>query len=431
VIYVGLGALILFAVAFSSYERKAWGSGKTPFAFTAYPLILMLAVTVFVAPAAGFVTIPVGVVLVDGLFLSLIAAVSVAFRSIAASNASIARPLETFGPASSNKWPARVSAIEYIGLALLLGGLFLPSLVGGGPQTVEKGELGVGGIGGHVIELGIAYMLVALCQKDAQVVVRVAFVALVSWLLAVNQVKYLILLPFAAALLYRWLSRQLSTWKLAVLVVAVPLAIVVVIYTYFDVAAAASGLALTPALVAELAKHMVAYLVSGTIGLGQLLRAGQLSALGSEGLEYALAPVVNLVRFVTGVGNYFDVINPTYLVIHRDGVLDTNVFTLYGSLLFRAGWIGASAITLCYGASCYWIWCRWRARRGVIDGAAGAWWMAPLLFAWHDPFFIHLSIIEIMAFLWIRARLSRGVRLSRPQAGRGVAVASPQGGAGS
>lgn len=429
-VYIGIVTLVLFAFAFSSYERRVWGSAKTPFAFTAYPLLTMLSVAVFVAPAFGFVTIDAGVTLVEGVFLVLMASTSLALRNVSGARAAIAPPLETSGPASANDWPARVSPVEYIGLALVLVGLFLPSFVVGGSPAVEKGELGVGGVGGHVIELGIAYLLIALCQPRGQKTVRLGFVVLVVWLLAVNQVKYLILLPFASALLYRWLSRQMATWKLAVLVVVVPLAIVVVIYTYFDVAAAASGLALSPALVAELAKHMVAYLVSGTLGLGELLRRGQLTALGTDGLVYSLAPTVNLARFVTGAGHYFDVVNPVYLVIHRDGVLDTNVFTLYGSLLFRAGWIGATAITLCYGTSCYWIWSRWRARRGVIDGAVGSWWMAPLLFAWHDPFFIHLSVIEILAFLWIRARLGRGVVLSRAGSARRMTAVSPERGAG-
>ena len=430
-IYVGLGALILFAVAFSSYERKAWGSGKTPFAFTAYPLILMLAVTVFVAPAFGFVTIHSGVILVYGLLLALMAGTSVAMRNVAGNAASQAPVLETSGPTSSNTWPGRVSAVEYIGLALLLVGMFLPSLLGGGSQTVEKGELGIGGIGGHVIELGIAYMLIALCQSRGHTTLRLAFVGLVLWLLAVNQVKYLILLPLAAALLYRWLSGLMATWRIALLAAVLPLAIVTVVYTYFDLAATASGLALTPALVKELAKHMLAYLVSGTIGLSELLSRATPSAFGTSGLEYAFAPFINLAKFAIGSDHYVDVLNPRFFIIDRDGVLDTNVYTLFGSLLYRAGWIGGIGLMLSYSAFSYWLWSRWRTKLSHLSGAAGAWWMTPLLFSWFDPFVVHLSVIEIMAFLWVRARLGRGVVLSRRQSGHGVPIASPQRGAGS
>jgi hypothetical protein len=204
--------------------------------------------------------------------------------------------------------------------------------------------------------------------------------------------------------------------------IAVPLGLVTAVYGYFGVAAATGGVSMTPALVLEIARHMLAYLVSGFLGLDRLLMdsGSAYAAFGPEGLEYAFAPFVNIARFVAGVGNYFNVVNPDYPVIHPNG-LDTNVFTMFGSLLYRGGWVAAVFITLAYALFSYGIWTRWRMRQGVLACAAGSWWMATILFGWFDPFFIHLSVIEIMTILSLRGSLRLG-RLVRgaPRAARGA-----------
>jgi hypothetical protein len=224
----------------------------------------------------------------------------------------------------------------------------------------------------------------------------------VLWILAINQVKYLIFVPFAGALLYRWVSGQVSTWKVALLAVGVPLMLGVAVYAYFGVSAAVSGVALTSALVTKLTWHLIGYLVAGIIGLDQLLLEMQTVAFGGRGLEYALAPFVNIARFIVGAGEYVSTVNPVYLIIHSSDLIDSNVFTVFGSLLYRAGWVGAIALTLAYALVSYWIWTRWRMRESALACAAGTWWMAPLLFTWFDPYFTSFSVIEIMVILSLR-----------------------------
>ena len=166
-----------------------------------------------------------------------------------------------------------------------------------------------------------------------------------------------------------------------------------------------SGFVLTPELVGELARHLVAYLMAGILGLDQLLLQVKIVALGADGLDYALAPITNLVRFVIGTGDYFMVVNSLYVIIHPGDLIDSNVFTLFGSLLYRGGWVGAIAITLAYALLSYWIWSRWRMRESALASAAGSWWMAPLLFAWFDPYFPTFSFMEIMIILAVRGSL--------------------------
>jgi hypothetical protein len=99
------------------------------------------------------------------------------------------------------------------------------------------------------------------------------------------------------------------------------------------------------------------------------------------------------------------VVNSLYVIIHPGDLIDSNVYTLFGSLLYRAGWVGATSITLAYALVCYWIWSRWRMRDGALAAAAGSWWMAPLLFAWFDPYFTTFSFIEVMIILSLRGSL--------------------------
>ena len=129
-------------------------------------------------------------------------------------------------------------------------------------------------------------------------------------------------------------------------------------------------------------------------------------------MEYAFAPLVNLVRFIVGAGDYVNTVNSLYLIIHSSDLIDSNVFTVFGSLLYRGGWVGAVSITLAYALVSYWIWSRWRMRESALACAAGTWWMAPLLFTWFDPYFTSFSVIEIMVILSVRGsvRLPRLVR---------------------
>jgi hypothetical protein len=419
-IYVGFWSLVAFALMFSNHEKRLWGSGKTPFAFVAYPFLAMLFIVVFIAPGMGFEPLHIETLLVAGLFFGLFATASISLGRPAGARACVA-PLESLDERfASGHSDQGVGTVEYVILCGILLFMFGANIATRGGGVVVKGELGVGGIGGHLIELGIAYLVIAASQRRGQRMVRAAFVLLIMWLLAINQVKYLILLPLAGATLYRWVSGQLATWKLAVLAVAVPPTLGIMVYIYFDVAAAAAGVQLTPALISELARHMLAYGVAGILGLDQLLMHSRTVAFGASGLEYALAPFVNLVRFLAGAGSYFNVINPLYLIIHPGDLIDSNVFTLFGSLLYRGGWVGAVSITLVYALVSYWIWSRWRMRESALACAAGSWWMATLLFSWFDPFFTMLSIIEIMVILSVRGRLRipgfvRGAARSAPE----------------
>jgi hypothetical protein len=419
VIYAGFFLLLAFALMFSRHEKQLWGSGKTPFGFVVYPFLVLLFIAVFISPGMGFQRLHPETIFVIALFFSLFATASIALARIAGERAPAAPRLESVGEQVRSGVRYRtVWSIEYVVLAGILVLAFGANMASRGAGVVEKGGLGVGGIESHLIEIGMAYLVIAASQHRGQRLLRLVFAIIVVWILAINQVKYLILLPLAAAVLYRWVSGQLAAWKVALLAAAVPLVLGIGVYAYFGASAAAAGVPLTGALIRELTWHMMGYLVAGILGLDQLLVQVRTVAFGASGLEYALAPFVNLARFVAGAGDYFDVVNPLYLIIHSSELIDSNVFTLFGSLLYRGGWIGAISITLAYAMICYWVWSRWRVREGALACAAGSWWMAPLLFAWHDAFFIHLSVIEIMVVLSLRGnvRLPGFVRRARGSA---------------
>lgn len=403
--FVGLFVLSAFAVMFSRYEKQLWGSPRTPFAFVVYPFLALLFLTVLVGPSMRFDRLNLETVLVFALFFALFATASVAFGRVARANSSTSSLREAaVATVSVDSRDDRVGNIEYLILGGLLMLVFASSLLTRGGGVVVKGELGAGGIGGHLIEVGIAYLVIAVSQRGGQRLVRAAFVLLVIWLLAINQVKSLIFLPLAAAILYRWASGQLAGWKVAVIALAAPLTLGIGVYAYFGAAAAADATMLTPEFVRELTAHMVAYAVAGILGLNQLLMQVRTVFFGASGVEYAFAPIVNVARFIAGTGNYFIVVNPLYLIISSD-LIDSNVFTVFGSLLYRGGWVGAVSLTLAYALASYWIWSRWRLCRGPVSCAAGSWWMAALLFTWFDPYFTALSFMEVMLILSVRGRV--------------------------
>ena len=418
---VGFFLLLAFALMFSRQEMKIWGSRRTPFAFVVYPFLALLFITTFIGPRLGFYSLHPETLLVIGLFFGLFAIASVSISRVGQGGAVVtARPQAMPEVLPANFSLHRIASLEY----LIVGGLivlfFSSTIASRGAGDLGKGELGVGGIGGHLLELGIAYLVIATSDRRGQRLLRIAFALLVLWLLAINQVKALLFLPLAAAVLYRWAFGYMATWKVALLAVGAPLALGIAVYAYFGANAAVAGFTLTAAMGAEIARHLVAYLMAGIIGLDQLLRQANLVAFGGEGVEYALAPFINLTRFLIGTGNYYMVVNPLYVIIHPGDMIDSNVFTIFGSLLYRGGWVGAVAITLGYAMISYWIWSRWRAKQSPLACAAGSWWMTPLIFAWFDPYFTTFSFMEVMIILAVRG----SIRLPRLRGGAARAAAA-------
>ncbi|HET9949593.1 MAG TPA: DUF6337 family protein [Longimicrobiales bacterium] len=412
---LALVLLACLAVGFSRLEEELWGTRRTPFAFVAYPFLVVLALSALVGPALGYRELSVPALGTVGLLFALLATASVALHAVrpAAAPAAPVGPAPLPAPApppaqEPETGPApppderRIPAWEYLLVAALMAVLFVPELLSG--VAVEKGGLGVGTYRSHLVQLGMAYLLLAAAQSGGAVLPRLLLAVLVLWMLAFNQVKYLIFLPLAGALLFRWASGRLSTWTIAVISVSVPVVILLVVYVFFGAAAGRETFQLSPGVVLEMARRTVSYLLSGVTGLTLLLRDFDLDAFGTEGLSYAFGPAVNVFRFATGNPDYVTFVNPLYLHIDTRGST-SNVFTLFGSFLYRGGWSAAVTWCLAYAVVCYLVWDGWRRRRNALDAAAGSWWLAPLLFAWFDPFFVNLSIWEVTVILWLRARL--------------------------
>lgn len=402
-----LAILVAGSLRFSRAEKRIWGTATTPFSFIVYPFLFVLAIAVVIGPQKGFLPIHAASLVVAGAYFLLIALASVLashWTGAAEPKASPAPHQDSRGYQSPG---AATGSVEYLVVGAILLGLFATTLTGGaGAPDLEKGELAIGGLKGHAMDAGVAYMVVALSQRGDATWVRLPFIALMLWILGVNQVKYLILIPLAGAALYRWSTGSLATWKLVVIGTTVPLLVMIAVYTYFGAGSASAGGGVSLELVRLLFDHMVGYVLAGVIGLDQLIARGHVDWLDLDGLEYVFAPVVNTVRFLTSRGTYFNVVNSLYLDIDTGGMMDSNVFSLPGSIAFRGGWVLASLVSLAFGLVSYWIWAWWRSSRGALACAAGTFWMGTLLFTWHDPFFMHLGTLEIFAFLWLRGALA-------------------------
>ncbi|OIQ71542.1 hypothetical protein GALL_468410 [mine drainage metagenome] len=407
VIQFSFTLLGLISLLFSRVERRIWGSMRTPFAFIAYPLLAVLFLVVFITPGMGFLPLHFETLLVLAFFLVLAAAASVVMSYFVGEGAS--RPSRMEEAPGGNPWhkgaDRSVGTLEYLVVAGILLAVFASSLIHYTPGEVSKGELSIGGISGHIMNLGVAYLIIAMSQKKGAMLVRGGLICFVLLILLANQVKYIIMLPLACVVLYKWASRQWTIWKILVIVLVVPMGIVSSVM-FMSVASNPKGTQISIFFFQEMATRMIGYLASGTLGLDRLLLRGHLSLINTEGIEYIFAPFINTLKFAFGDHQFYDVINRLYLPIHSSDIfLTSNVFTLFGSLLFRGGWLGAIPITFGYIGFSYGVWFWWHAQKGALACAAGAFWVVPLLFSWHDPFFIHLSSIEIFSFLWIRGRM--------------------------
>ena len=400
---VMLGAMV---AAFSSCERMLWRTRLTPFAFVAGPFMAVVVFAAWVGPALGYHPLDLRAVGTTGLFLLLVALASLAALSVRSPQT---EPVDARSQGRERGEVGLehrgVSSIEYLVVAMVLAASFFPDLTSGVP--VAKGELGAGSLRSHLVHLGMAYLVLAVAQSRGALIARIALAVLVLWILAFNQVKYLIFLPLAAGLLYRWTTGRISTGMLSVVVIAAPMATLLTVYVFIGAATGLEVAALRPELALDLLRHGGSYLLSGVIGLSRLFEETTIAAFGPDGLAYPFAPALNITRFVGGGSEFMSVVNPLYLRIEESGLLTSNVFTLFGSLLYRGGWYAAVALSLGYSVLGYLVWEDWRRKRDPVAAAAGSFWLAPLFFAWHDPFFMHLSVLEVTVLLWLRSRISR------------------------
>jgi hypothetical protein len=411
-IYLVFLLLVVGAVAFSRYESRGWGTAKTPFAFIVYPFLAVLAMAVFVAPHLGFLPLHVRTLLVFGVYFALLAASSAAYRYWSTARGASPEPLG--GDSGGATSEGGLGSLEYAVVCLLLVALFAGTLLGGGAgPALEKGELSVGGVKGRVMQVGVAYLVIALSQQGGALAARTVLAGLVLWILAANQVKYLILIPLAGSALYRWASGRLATWKLAVIGVVVPLTVVVVVYGIMG----SSGVTLDPdstLLFLEFAfEHTLGYVLSGVLGFDQLLARIPIRWLDLDGVGYVFSPFVNMGNLFTSSLVYHNPVNPVYFDIHENGSMDSNVFTLFGSLAYRGGWALASIVSLAFGAVTYWAWDRHWVKGSALMAAAGTYWIATAMLSWFDPYFPTLSTFEIVGFLWLRAGLQTEWNASR------------------
>ena len=400
--YVLYGLLVAGALAFSRFEMRSWGTARTPFAFIVYPFLAVLTLAVFVAPHLGFFPLHARTLVVFGFYFALLAAASGIYRNLATEGATAPGP-----PSPPPGEGPSIGTLEYGFLCVLLVALFAGDLLGGGDAApLEKGELAVGGLRGHVMEIGVAYLVIALSQGGGARAARALFVGLILWVLTVNQVKYPILIPLAGSALYRWASGRLATWKLAVAGAMVPLLIVASVYGFLGAGAPELDAASSPQIAEFVVEHTLGYVLAGVLGFDQLLAHLRIPWLDLDGVTYVLAPFVNLGRLLVSSLHYFNPVNSQYFDIHTNGTIDSNVFTLFGSLAFRGGWVLASFTTIAFGAVTYWIWARWWLTVGALASAAGTYWIATAMLSWFDPYFPSLSTIEIVGFLWLRAAVA-------------------------
>ena len=338
--------------ALARLDRMVFGTWYTPFTLLAVPYAFVMLGAFLFAPALGFIPLYTDSVLVWAVGVALV------WLGGLIVGMSLGKPIR-----------ARTAAHRpflYEGeserLAILLAWLFIPIIVqhffsslrsvggltGLGTENFEYAY--GGGLGAHLLVYSslIFILLLGTVRRGSRIAV-VTLVALAVVILA-RQVKYSLILPLAAGVLYRVVTgrTKLSVGRIAALAVTV--------YVVFNLAyligfwSVDKGIFFRPDAYGWLLHHFVAYIMGGVLVLGQYVHDGIGTVPGDPAVTFA--PFVNLFRFLTA-GPLVPLGNEYAAPLAANGLEPANVTTLFGPLLIGLGVWGAAVYALGVGLFSY------------------------------------------------------------------------------
>lgn len=419
IVLILLGEVLLLA----RLDRMTYGTWLTPVTLLGVPYALVMLVAFLFGPALGFIPLNAESILVwaAGLLVFWLGglAIGLALGKAVRVRAALG------GPALYEEESGR--------LALLLAWLSIPVIVvhfltslrhvGGLPGLGTEGfeDAYGGGFGAHLLTICtvLFIFLVGTSQKGRKAVILT--IAVMAALILIRQVKYSVILPLWAGLVYR-----IATGRTRLTVKSVG-AFLFTVYAIFNSAYLIGFWALDPESIYRastygwLLRHFAAYVLAGVLPLGELVRGGLDSVHGDPRITFS--PLVNLFAFATS-GELVAAGNEYATIITRDGLTESNVSTLFGPLLIGLGYWGALVYTMALGLVSYTAFAVAMLTRNCWVLVMWLFIASLLAFGWYCSFFELLISIEAPVYCLLLACLMWLARGGLGQAGPAAEAAA-------
>jgi hypothetical protein len=243
---------------------------------------------------------------------------------------------------------------------------------------------------------------VALCGVSA---------GLLLILMVLRPTKSWVLLPLVAGLLCRTrMGRfRISLWKIV--------AVIVLMYCLFNVTyliafgATDPQTLKDPEIYTELFRRVGDYFFAGVLAFSAHMQNG---GAYMPNPPYVYGAFMNLAAVIAGNPNVSDVNQEFNAIRLGGGGFQSNVHTLFGTLIMSIGYIETSIYTFVLGLVTYAIFLANHRSPDVWITVLWCFVAAGLAFAWFDLYFSHQPLLEVPAYCLLLSAISRMTLEQRP-----------------
>lgn len=384
-------------------ERVRFDTYFTPTAILGVPYIAIASMAFLVGPVQGYVPLYTPSVVVWTLFLALFWATGQAVTAIFPDRALSASP-----PLNDERQLPLAIVIAWVTIPVLVYGTLTAAQAAGGFggfRDPEYRNVVFSGITGHALMLSFPvfiYLVSAVRKKN--LVACGGTLAVLLILMVLRPTKGWVLLPVTAALLCR-----VRAGRLALPIRNVALT-VLLMYAFYNVSYLIAFGARDPETIMgssvylDLFRHAEDYLFSGVLGFSEQMQAGR-ELLPNRAAVYAgfmnLGSLLKGEQLVSGIVEEFTLIRP------GSGGFQSNVHTLFGTLLMSIGYFETFIYTVALATVLYaiFLFSRWSA--DVWISAMWCFLAAGLAFAWFDTYFAQLALVEVPMYCLVISWLGR------------------------
>lgn len=405
-------------------DRVRFGTCLTPTAILGIPYMGIALMAFLTGPVQGYVPLYTPSVVIWMLFLGLFWATGQAVAAVFPDGA-----LHVSAPLEEDRQLPLALAVAWMAIPVLIYGTYsaLQAAGGfGGFREPEYRDVVFSGFAGHALMLSFpAFIYLVSILRKKVLIACGGTVAVLLVLMVLRPTKGWVLLPVTAALLCRMRSGRLrfSIRGISLAVLAM--------YGFYNISYLIAFGASDPESVVgstvyfDLFRHAEDYLFSGVLSFSVQMQAGG-QMLPNPAAAYAgfmnVGSLVSGGPLVSGIVEEFTLIRP------GTGGFQSNVHTLFGTLLMSIGYFETSVYTIALGIVMHVVFLWSHRSNDMWVSAMWCFLAAGLAFAWFDTYFAQLALLEVPMYCVVLSMIGRVAFKSpayRPLFGGEAANAGP------
>jgi hypothetical protein len=404
-----LGLLIAEVVFLSRLDRRRFGTWVTPFTVLGYPYAAVAVLAYFFAPIFDFVPLYIGsvVVWIVGLFIVWAAGAFLGWglldMRLAPTGQTSHFQIEPSSPNDHDDAILRVAVgLAWAAMPVMLYGVIASARAAGGWAEIGSTDFRDAygeGLPAHAVVLAmlLGIVLIGLYRRGDKRML--ATIAMLLVFLTLGRVKGTILQVIFGGILLRALRGrfQLRFKHVAPLLLSTYVVFNVVYLIGMSIVSWDDPLNLN--IYTHLGRHYLYYLFAGVLGFSEAMRTG-ITDVGGD-WHTILAPFLNL--YHVAFGGSLVTVGGT----HEKGMLtdlltgesvESNVYTIFGTLHIDLGAIGAGLYVFIVGLLCYGFLVMAKRKNNVWLTASYCLIASQLAFGFFEFYFWHLTTYEVIAW---------------------------------